>query len=243
VPTTFAPYTLLHALVLVVCALLIAAPALLGRALSEDRELILRRALAVFAVVYWFAYNIWWNWHGLDMREGLPLHLCDIGGLIAPLALLTGWRWARAPLYFWTATLTLQAFIQPELKVGPTHLLFWAFWTGHSIIAACAVYDIAVLGFRPGWPDLWRATVLGLIYAALIIPIDLWLGADYGYIGNPPPDIRIPPFVDALGPWPLRAVLVVLLAIIGFVVVLVPWRVAPLWRRRPRDKRTSVGGA
>ncbi|HEX8829066.1 MAG TPA: hypothetical protein VF778_13250, partial [Xanthobacteraceae bacterium] len=96
----FVPYGSLHALTVVICALLIAAPTLAGRALGKDGEQLLRRTLCAAAVGYWLAYNIWWNWHGLDLRAGLPLHICDVNGLIAPLALLTGWRWARATLYF-----------------------------------------------------------------------------------------------------------------------------------------------
>jgi hypothetical integral membrane protein (TIGR02206 family) len=222
----FVPYSGLHALTLVVCALLIAAPTLLGRALRPDAEAILRRLLAALAVCYWLAYNIWWNWNGLDPRTGLPLHICDINGLIAPLALLTGWRWARATLYFWTAALTLQAFIQPALTAGPASLVFWAFWTAHTIIAACAVYDIGVLGFRPGWHDLGYALAVSAVYVALIVPLNLWLGSNYGYLGNPAAENEIPPFVRALGPWPQRAIILVVLAAFGFVVVLLPWRIA-----------------
>ena len=110
---------------------------------------ILRRTLAALAVCYWLAYTTWWNWHGLDLRTGLPLQVCDFNGLIAPLALLSGWRFVRATLYFWTAALTLQAFIQPALTAGPAALVFWAFWMAHTLIAACAVYDIVVLGLSP----------------------------------------------------------------------------------------------
>jgi hypothetical integral membrane protein (TIGR02206 family) len=226
----FAPYGGLHVLTLFVCALLIAETSLLGRALrhnaeSQNGEKVLRASLAALAVGYWLAYNIWWNRHGIDLIAGLPLQICDINGLIAPLALLCGWRWARATLYFWTAALTLQAFIQPMLTAGPASPVFWAFWTAHTLIAACAVYDIAVLGFRPGWGDLGRALFAGAIYVALVLPLDLWLGADYGYVGNPPPGMKIPPLVDALGPWPQRAVALVALAALGFVVALLPWRI------------------
>jgi uncharacterized membrane protein YwaF len=199
---TFVPYTWLHALAVAVCALLIAVPALTGRRLHPGGETVLRRMLAALAVVYWAAYNIWWNWNGLDWRTGLPLQVCDLNTLVAALALTTGWRWARATLYFWTAALTLQAFIQPALSAGPASLVFWAFWTAHTIIAACAVYDVVVRGFNH------------------------WTGGDYGYIGNPAPDIAVPPFVLMLGPWPQRAVILVLLAALGFVVVLLPWRLA-----------------
>jgi hypothetical integral membrane protein (TIGR02206 family) len=219
----FAPYSGLHALALLVCALLIAAPSIAGRRLRQDAEATLRRALAAFAVCYWVAYNIWWNWNGLDLRTGLPLQLCDFNGLVAPLALMTGWRWARAALYFWTVALTSQAFIQPALTSGPATLVFWAFWTAHTIIAACAVYDIAVLGFRPGWRDLGRALVVSAAYVALVAPVNQWLGSDYGFIGDPADSREVPPFVRALGPWPQRAIILVALAVPGFVVVLLPW--------------------
>jgi hypothetical integral membrane protein (TIGR02206 family) len=219
----FVPYSWLHLFAVAICAVAIAAPALVGRGLKPDAEIYLRRTLAALAVVYWLAYNIWWNWNGLDLRTGLPLQICDVNGLIAPLALLTQWRWARATLYFWTAALTLQAFIQPALTAGPASLVFWAFWTAHTLIAACAVYDIAMLGFRPTWSDLRRALAVSAAYVAVVVPVNALTGGDYGYIGNPPPDIAVPPFVLMLGPWPQRAIVLLALGVFGFVVVLLPW--------------------
>jgi uncharacterized membrane protein YwaF len=89
-----------------------------------------------------------------------------------------------------------------------------------------------VRGFRPGWRDLGIAVLASLIYVALVLPIDLWLGADYGFVGNPPAGVIIPPFVAALGPWPQRAIILVALVPIGFVVVLLPWVVARVVRAR-----------
>jgi uncharacterized membrane protein YwaF len=86
-----------------------------------------------------------------------------------------------------------------------------------------------VLGFRPGWGDLGRATIVIAAYAAFIVPLDLWLGADYLYVGNPPPDIAIPPFVTALGPWPQHAIILAALVPLGFVLALPPWRIGA-WR-------------
>jgi len=220
----FVPYSALHALAVAVCALAIAAPALVGRRLDRGGEAAVRGTLAALALAYWLVYNIWWNWNGLDPRTGLPLQVCDLNTLVAALALSTGWRWARATLYFWTAALTLQAFIQPALGAGPASPVFWAFWTAHTIIAACAVYDLAVRGFRPGWADLRHALLVSAAYVAVVVPVNQWLGADYGYIGNPAPDIAVPPFVLMLGPWPQRAILLIILAALGFLVVLLPWR-------------------
>jgi hypothetical integral membrane protein (TIGR02206 family) len=229
---TFVPYGGLHAVALVICVVLIVAPGLIGRGLSKNGELSLRRALVAFAVCYWIAYNVWWNWYGLDPRTGLPLQICDLNGLVAPFALQTGQRWARATLYFWTAALTLQAFIQPALTAGPASLIFWAFWVAHTIIALSAVYDIAVLGFRPSWRDLGRAVAASAVYVALVLPLDVWLGANYGFLGNPADPSEVPPFVAALGPWPQRAIIVVAMAPLGFAVVLLPWLIAARHGRR-----------
>ena len=64
--------------------------------------------------------------------------------------------------------------------------MFWAFWVAHVIILSCAIYDLAALGFRPGWSDFVRAAVVAIGWAVVVLPVDLWLGANYGYIGNPP---------------------------------------------------------
>jgi uncharacterized membrane protein YwaF len=109
--------------------------------------------------------------------------------------------------------------------------VFWTFWTAHTIIAACAVYDVVVLGFRPGWGDLGRAIAVSAVYIAVVVPVNLALGSNYGYVGNPADIKDIPPFVCALGPWPLRAIMLVALAPLGFVVVVLPWLIAA--RRNP----------
>jgi uncharacterized membrane protein YwaF len=102
----FIPYSWLHLVTVIVCAALIIAPVALGRALSPGTELNLRRALAAAAIAYWIAYAVWWNWSGLDWREGWPLQICDLNGLPALIALLSGRRWMRATVYYWTAALT-----------------------------------------------------------------------------------------------------------------------------------------
>jgi len=225
----FAPYSVLHLFTVCVCLLLIAALVAVGRALRPDHERAIRRVLGIAGIVYWLSYNLWWNWNGIDFTGGLPLQICDLNGLIAPLALLTGNRWLRATLYFWAFALSTQAFIQPALQYGPANPIFWWFWAQHTIILGYAVLDLAVLGFRPDWSDLRRALLLGAAYLAVIVPVDLRLGSDYGYLGDLPAN-KIPPFVAALGPWPLRAIILVVLAAAAFVVVELPWQIG----KRPK---------
>jgi hypothetical integral membrane protein (TIGR02206 family) len=226
----FVPYSWLHAVTVGICLLVMAGLVLAGRALSKTPETRLRRVLGLFGLVYWLSYNVWWNWHGIDFTGGLPLQICDINGVIAPLVLLTQHRWLRATLYYWAFALSTQAFIQPALQVGPANPIFYWFWAQHTIILAYAAYDLAVLQFRPQWRDLMRCYGAGAIYLAVVVPLNAMLGADYGYLGNLPPQ-DIPPFVAALGPWPARAVILVLLCIIACAIVQLPWQI--MGRRKP----------
>ena len=152
-----------------------------------------RRALAALAIGVWVLSYVWLNWGAIDPKV-LPLQVCGLMGVVAPLALLTGNRWLRAAMYFCTFTLTIQAFIQPILVLGPVTLEFWRFWLLHSLILCCAVYDLVVLRFRPGWSDVARACVMSAGYVALIVPVNLMIGTNYGFVGNPP-DQAQPPMI------------------------------------------------
>ncbi len=234
----FTAFGALHLVTVSVCVALVAAFAWFGRRLrGAPREPHVRTALAIVALAYWVAYNTWWNWHGIDLRTGLPLQACDISGLVAPFALLTRSRPLRATLYFWAFGFATQAYIQPTLTVGPAYILFWAFWSAHTLILACALYDLVVLGFRPDWRDYGRALLASLIWAAVVLPIDLLLRADYGFIGNPPADLPVPAAVVALGPWPQRLPIILMLVAAGFALLLAPWLVARRCRNAVVEKQ------
>lgn len=84
---------------------------------TKQAERALRQSVAVFGLAVWVLCNAAWNWRGIDIDQGLPLQLCDVAGIVAPLVLLTLNPWLRAALYFWACVLT-QAFIQPTVTQG-----------------------------------------------------------------------------------------------------------------------------
>ena len=65
----FVPYSGLHLLSVAACFAMIAALVLLGRRLSATTEPRLRWAMALFAFMVWGAYNIAWNWKGIEEVE------------------------------------------------------------------------------------------------------------------------------------------------------------------------------
>lgn len=155
-----------------------------------------------------------------DAVSSLPLHICDLVPWIGAAALLSSRSWPRSLAYFWGFGLSGWAFILPVLTHGPGRIEFWLFWLGHGQIIGTAAYLVGVLGHRPSGRGFAQAAVATAVYSALILPYDLWFGADYGYLGRDSATER-------LGPWPLRIAPILAGEMAIFALLLLPWRRGP----------------
>lgn len=230
----FAPFTREHLAAVAACVLAAGVVIAVGRAVRPpapafpaDPHTIdpAGRVLGALALAHWVAQQAWWNIPArFDAAQSLPLHVCDLNGLVAALALLTGYRCLTAILYFWGLGLSTQAFCTPVVEWGPLVTEFWLFWESHTLIVGAAAYVLLVRRFRPRGRDLLFALGAMIAYVALILPIDLAFGWNYGYVGNTVPDQ--PTIIDRLGPWPLRLLPMAGLMFLVMVLLWLPWAVA-----------------
>lgn len=95
---------------------------------------------------------------------------------------------------------------------------------------AVAVYDLVVYRFRPTCSDYRLACRASVVYLLLVLPINLNLGANYGFVGNSRPET--PSIVDLLGPWPGRLAVIVALVAAVMAALMVPWQIAAARRGR-----------
>jgi hypothetical integral membrane protein (TIGR02206 family) len=181
----------------------------------------------VWSLVYWLQPAHY------DITRSLPLHMCDIAALLAPLLFLTHWRPIRSIMYFWGIGLSTQAFITPTLTHGIGEQRYWLFWLGHLAIVGSAVYDLVVRRYRPALRDYLGTTAITIGWYAGVFWLNTRLHANYGYNGNVPMDR--PTLIDSLGPWPARAFILAAIAITWFGVL---WAVWPLFGKLA-DKRRS----
>ncbi len=229
--TTFTPFSMMHVVVAGASVLSMVLAAWLGRRLLRDgREWRLRSAWCVFVLFWQLAATAWWcSPAHFEPAKSLPLHICDLGGFLVPLALWTQHRWLRSLLYFWAIGLSTQALVTPVEDAGIGQVPFWLFWVGHTQIIGSAVYDVVVLRFRPTFKDYLSATIMTVAYAAIIIPFDVIFEFNYGYLGAVLPEKRT--ILDAMPPWPWR--LLVLAAIMqgAYLAIWLAWP-AGRWIRR-----------
>jgi hypothetical integral membrane protein (TIGR02206 family) len=221
---TFRAFSLTHAAVLLSFATMVVALVAARRRRTGAAARRFDLALAwVTGAVFLFTNGRPLMPRGFRLDWSLPLHVCDLVSLFVPLALLFDWRPMRALVYFWGIGLCTQGFLTPDLKDGPSKLGFWSFWLAHFSIVGAAIYDVAARGYRPTWRDYRTALVASLLYVGVMLPLDVALHVNYGYIGPSTPGQ--PSLVDVLGPWPWRVPVIVALAVAVMALLMLPWQI------------------
>ncbi|MEO0987895.1 MAG: TIGR02206 family membrane protein [Cyanobacteria bacterium J06639_14] len=181
------------------------------------------KVLGYLTLLFWAVYNVYhFSPRDFIWTVSLPLQLCDITGLIAGLSFIHPQRAYRSLLYFWGLGFTTQAFIFPIGEQDPSQLRYWFYWGMHGLILTCAIFDIVVNKFKPSFSDLVISIQYGLLYVLIIFPINVLLGWNYGFIGNPDP--VVPAVIALFGPWPHRVIVMVLLAIVLKTLLYLPWK-------------------
>ena len=192
-------------------------------------------AVYVTATIYWLLPA------NFRLDVSLPLHMCDMTGLIAPLVLLTGRQTFRTLLYFWGIGLSIHGVLTPVLEHGVWHVTFPLYWLVHLSIVGTAVYDLIAHRYRPTFRDLLIAIGWCAVWLTTVLVVDVTYGLNYGYVGNVAPDG--PTVIDSLGPWPLRVYKMIVGVLVLFTGMWLPWAIAGR-RHRERERlstRTDLG--
>lgn len=189
------------------------------------------RIVAFGYLAMWAGTFVWLNAGPRhDPLTTWPLQLCHWTAALNAIALVRPHRTLRAIAYFCGLALCTQALVTPSLVEGPAEWPFWFFWSTHAMIVAVPVYDIAARGFRPGLRDFGVACAAAIGYVAIVLPVDLATGWNYGFVGRTKPDV--PTIVDWLGPWPQRLVPIVAISFCAMALLLLPGLAVRVWRAR-----------
>jgi len=141
----------------------------------------------------------WLLAHGVPLRRLLPLHICDVALVLAPIVLLTGHWFCFELLYFWGLSAAPMALLMPGIVTGFPAVHCICFFALHGLIVASALCAVAVMRLRPTARSLLRTWLLSNAYAALLIPVNRALDTNYMYVSRKPDTASL---LDVMGPWP-----------------------------------------
>lgn len=160
----------------------------------------------------------------------LPLHLCGLSVFLTAWMLAMRSDRAYEVVYFWAWGGTLQALLTPDLDRGFPSAAFISFFVGHGLVIVGVLYATFVLRFRPRLVSIVKSLGALLLVAAVVAPINLWLGTNYLFLCSKPQQASL---MDYLGPWPWYILSLAGLALLSSFVYYLPFLVKDLTAGRP----------
>lgn len=234
-----------HLVVLVLFVATITAVLWYGRR-GERQARVTARRMGLLGIGIWLISGIYYSIPPeLKPHESLPIQACDLLALIAAITMLRPVRVLRAVTYFGSFGLTLQAFITPVITTGPDTMKFYIFWLLHASIISCALFDLVVRRYRPAFRDLLLAVGAWAVYGVLMMALNystfkMGLNGDrgwyYGYLSPIIPPNAENTVLQFLGPWPIRPIAVMALALTLFTLLWLPWAVVGMLRKKTKPR-------
>jgi len=185
---------------------------------------------AAVLVLNQVALLVWALMADIQLKDNLPLHLCDVATVTCAAALVWRHRLSYELTYFWGLTGTVQALITPDLEAGFPSPEFFAFEIAHAGLVAAVLFLTLGLNMRPYPRSILRAFLWLQVYAVATAVLNHLLDTNYGYLRHKP---ATPSLLDYLGPWPIYIGSLEALALVLFLLSYLPFAVADWMRRHP----------
>ncbi|MGE0488013.1 MAG: TIGR02206 family membrane protein [Vulcanimicrobiota bacterium] len=159
-------------------------------------------------------------WSGFQPGLDLPLQVCDVVFLVCLVGFWRAWPGSLDLVYFWGLAGTMQALLTPDVPHGFPSREFCLFFAGHGLILLGLTVLLTSRGYRAERAGPWRAWLALVGYTVLVGSLDLATGWNYGYLLRKPQQATL---LDHLGGWPFYVVVGLLVALMLFLLLYLPW--------------------
>ena len=214
-----------HGMILLISVVCILAILIVGRKIPQKTEYFYRLLLGGLLwgqeiVLYSYRYSE----GSLSLSEHLPLHMCSISVLLIPIMLYKKHKFLSNVLYFWGMGGATQALLTPTVGADTSSFLFYQFFFSHSLIVAGVLYPIIVLSYRIDKEEFFQAIGATIFILPFVGLINWMVGGNYFYLAHKPDADTL---LNVLGPWPLYIIPLVMIGILIFGILYLPF---PFWR-------------
>lgn len=216
---SFVNYEIEHLICFSACIVFIAGVIYAGNTFWDDekKRLYITLICAFGAITQLFKVFYKWQTGIFDPTADFPLHLCNIMTLAMPFILWQKNKKWWGITFFWIIAGCAQSIFTPTLTESLPHYEAIRYWAVHAVIILGALYGLTVYKFDLGFKDAVYSTIGLNLLAAIIYPVNVFLGANYMYLNGKPPGAT---FYDLLGPWPDYILVLEIVVIIFFAIIL-----------------------
>ena len=155
-----------------------------------------------------------------DIREDLPLHLCNISPLFMFFAYYFRSRIAWSIFFLWIMSGTFQSLFTPTLTESFPHYEWWRYWIIHVWLVTGGFYGIFVLGYKVKFKDIFYSLFWLNVLAFSVYFIDRLIGANYMFMVAKPNGKTM---YDLLSDWPSYILQLEFVALGFFLFIFLPF--------------------
>lgn len=169
-------------------------------------------------IVIWTLLKIYTR--GFDLKEDLPLHLCNFIAFLLPVFTLTRKKIYYEIILFWIFAGTTHAVITPDLHNGFPNFIFFKYWYVHAGLIVFVLYFTLVIRLTPNLKSVFKSFIAIQIYFVFLFIINSLLNSNYLYTNAKPTG---PTALDYLGEWPYYILTIELILIPYFLLIYLPF--------------------
>jgi hypothetical integral membrane protein (TIGR02206 family) len=172
----------------------------LSKIKSDYKIKLFRYGTALIMIFNTVSFEVWAISAGIfTLKYSLPLHLCDVAGILAAIMLLTKSNYLFEITYFWGLGGSCLAILTPDITQSFPHFVFINFFLSHGGIITCVLFMVIIEKYSVSLKSVLRVFVITNLYMLLIAGVNLLLKSNYLYLCRKPDN---PSLMDLLGPWP-----------------------------------------
>ncbi|MED0959241.1 TIGR02206 family membrane protein [Bacillus paramycoides] len=218
----FIPYSRQHAIIL--CIMLV------GIFLLYQYQDLLRQSEWNITVRYAIAFLFigseiglhMWEWKAgiFELDTSLPFELCTISLLLASIMIVTKSYRIYEIVFFIGIIGASQAILTPNLQYAFPHFRFIEFFIAHVLLIWAPLFMTWVEGYRPTLQSIKRTMIFLNVLIPIVSFVNYKTGGNYMFLAHKPETASL---LDMLGPHPYYIISLELAALIGCIIVYMPF--------------------
>lgn len=170
------------------------------------------------------AQVLWYNAVGqFSWGYTLPLHLCSLMCIILPIMTITRSRLLMEYSYAMGLAPAFMTLLTPDVYFYPSFsFIYIQSILVHGIICFIPIFMVLGMGFRPDIKSLPKTIAMLMVFALMVIPINIATNGNYFFLRYPAPGSPMEVFAKIVGsPWYLIPTL--LLGCLLWIILYMPF--------------------
>lgn len=157
------------------------------------------------------------------LQTDLPLNLCNIVAIMAPILTYTKKKIYYEIFFFWVFAGTLQGVITPTLEHGFPHFDFFKYWFIHAGLIVFMLYITFIYNFEPTFKSVLKSFYGIQVYLVIMLIVNHFIGSNYFFLNAKPNSVSL---LDFFGDWPNYIFVAELIMIPFFSIFYLPFYLA-----------------